>query len=143
MWYFNSGDGHSPYHDFNYYRSFGWYDGIVNITGETGLFNYLAVWAAKKVAEPLKLLVALSFLTAICSAFLDNVTTVLLTVPLTFSITRQLNIPVKPFLVAQILASNIGGTSTLIGDPPNIMIGSAVPKKWTLWHLSLIYLAYV
>ena len=56
---------------------------VVNITGETGLFNYLAVWAAKKVkAEPLKLLVALSFLTAICSAFLDNVTTVLLTVPL-------------------------------------------------------------
>lgn len=102
---------------------------VVNITGETGLFNYLAVWAAKKVkAEPLKLLVALSFLTAICSAFLDNVTTVLLTVPLTFSITRQLNVPVKPFLVAQILASNIGGTSTLIGDPPNIMIGSAVPE---------------
>ena len=102
---------------------------VVNITGETGLFNYLAVWSAKKVkAEPLKLLVALSFLTAICSAFLDNVTTVLLTVPLTFSITRQLNVPVKPFLVAQILASNIGGTSTLIGDPPNIMIGSAVPE---------------
>ena len=74
---------------------------VVNITGETGLFNYLAVWSAKKVkAEPLKLLVVLSFLTAICSAFLDNVTTVLLTVPLTFSITRQLNIPVKPFLVA-------------------------------------------
>ena len=70
----------------------------------------------------------MSFLTAICSAFLDNVTTVLLTVPLTFSITRQLNVPVKPFLVAQILASNIGGTSTLIGDPPNIMIGSAVPE---------------
>lgn len=67
-------------------------------------------------------------MTAICSAFLDNVTTVLLTVPLTFSITRQLNVPVKPFLVAQILSSNIGGTSTLIGDPPNIMIGSAVPE---------------
>lgn len=102
---------------------------VVSITGTTGLFNYLAIWAAKKVeAKPLKLLVALSLLTGVCSAFLDNVTTVLLTVPLTFSITKKLNIPVKPFLIAQILSSNIGGTSTLIGDPPNIMIGSAVPE---------------
>ena len=102
---------------------------MVNITSETGLFNYLAVWAAKKVqANPVKLLVALSLLTAVCSAFLDNVTTVLLTVPVTFSITSQLKIPVLPFLYAQIMASNIGGTATLIGDPPNIMIGSAVPE---------------
>jgi Na+/H+ antiporter NhaD/arsenite permease-like protein len=62
----------------------------------------------------------------VCSALLDNVTTVLLTVPITFSITSQLKIDVKPFLISQILASNIGGTATLIGDPPNIMIGSAV-----------------
>lgn len=102
---------------------------VVNIIGKTGLFNYLAIWSAKKVnAEPVKLLWALSILTALCSAFLDNVTTVLLTVPLTFSITKQLKVPVTPFLVAQILASNIGGTATLIGDPPNIMIGSAVPE---------------
>lgn len=102
---------------------------VVNITGETGLFNYLAIWSAKKVkAEPVKLLVALSVLTAVCSAFLDNVTTVLLTVPLTFSITSQLNLPVYPFLFSQILSSNIGGTATLIGDPPNIMIGSAVKE---------------
>lgn len=102
---------------------------IVNITSETGLFNYLAVWAAKKVkADPVKLLIVLSALTAICSAFLDNVTTVLLTVPITFSITSQLKVPVQPFLIAQIMASNIGGTATLIGDPPNIMIGSAVPE---------------
>ena len=100
---------------------------IVNITGETGLFNYLAIWAAKKVkAEPVKLLLALSALTAVCSALLDNVTTVLLTVPITFSITSQLKVDVKPFLFAQILSSNIGGTATLIGDPPNIMIASAV-----------------
>ena len=100
---------------------------IVNITSETGLFNYLAIWAAKKVeAKPISLLVALSVLTAVCSALLDNVTTVLLTVPITFSITKQLNVDVKPFLIAQILSSNIGGTATLIGDPPNIMIGSAV-----------------
>ncbi len=100
---------------------------IVNITSETGLFNFLAIWAAKKVkAQPVALLVALSFITMICSALLDNVTTVLLTVPITFSITSQLKVDVKPFLIAQILASNIGGTATLIGDPPNIMIGSAV-----------------
>ena len=100
---------------------------IVNITSETGLFNSLAIWAAKKVkAKPISLLVALSILTAVCSALLDNVTTVLLTVPITFSITKQLNVDVKPFLIAQILSSNIGGTATLIGDPPNIMIGSAV-----------------
>ena len=100
---------------------------IVNITSETGLFNFLAIWAAKKVkARPIALLIALSTLTAICSALLDNVTTVLLTVPITFSITSQLKVDVKPYLIAQILSSNIGGTATLIGDPPNIMIGSAV-----------------
>lgn len=100
---------------------------IVNITSETGLFNFLAIWAAKKVkARPIALLVALSALTMFCSALLDNVTTVLLTVPITFSITAQLKVDVKPYLISQILASNIGGTATLIGDPPNIMIGSAV-----------------
>ena len=100
---------------------------IVNITSETGLFNFLAIWAAKKVkAQPVKLLVALSALTALCSGLLDNVTTVLLTVPITFNIASQLKVDVKPFLMAQIISSNIGGTSTLVGDPPNIMIGSAV-----------------
>ncbi len=100
---------------------------IVNITAETGLFNFLAIWAAQKVkAQPMKLLLALATLTAVCSAFLDNVTTVLLTVPVTFSITSQLKVDVKPFLMAQILAANIGGTATLVGDPPNIMIGSSV-----------------
>ncbi len=100
---------------------------IVNITSETGLFNFLAIWSAKKVkARPIALLIALSALTMVCSALLDNVTTVLLTVPITFSITSQLKVDVKPYLISQILASNIGGTATLIGDPPNIMIGSAV-----------------
>ena len=94
---------------------------IVNITSETGLFNFLAIWSAKKVkAQPVKLLVALSLLTAVCSAFLDNVTTVLLTVPITFNIAEQLKV------VAQIISSNIGGTAKLVGDPPNIMIGSSV-----------------
>lgn len=99
---------------------------MVAITSETGLFNYLSIWAAKKTrGEPIYLLVVMALLTAFCSAFLDNVTTVLLTVPVTFSITEKLGVSPKPFLIAQILASNIGGAATLIGDPPNIMIGSA------------------
>lgn len=102
---------------------------IVSITAETGVFKYVAIWAAKKVkGAPLSILIALSLITAIGSAFLDNVTTVLLMVPITFSITRQLNITPMPFLISEILMSNIGGTATMIGDPPNIMIGSAVPS---------------
>lgn len=102
---------------------------IVNVTSESGLFNYLAVWATKKVkAEPMKILIAMSLITAVCSALLDNVTTVLLTVPITFNIAKQLKISPKPYLIAQILSANIGGTATLIGDPPNIMIGSAVKE---------------
>ena len=100
---------------------------IVNITSETGLFNFLAIWAAQKVkAQPIALLVVLSSITMVCSAFLDNVTTVLLMVPVTFSITSILRLDPMPYLLTQIIASNIGGTATLIGDPPNIMIGSAV-----------------
>jgi Na+/H+ antiporter NhaD/arsenite permease-like protein len=99
---------------------------IVAVTSRTGLFNYIAVAAAKKAqAEPVRLLVYLAVLTALCSAFLDNVTTVLLMVPVTFGITTKLKIDSRPYLLLQILASNIGGTATLIGDPPNIMIGSA------------------
>lgn len=102
---------------------------IVSVTAETGLFKYIAVWAAKKAkGNPVSILIALSILTAVGSAFLDNVTTVLLMVPVTFSITRQLRVPPLPFLITQIIASNVGGTATLIGDPPNIMIGSAVKE---------------
>lgn len=102
---------------------------IVAITGQTGLFKYIAIWAAKKAnGEPLRILIALNLITAIASAFLDNVTTVLLMVPVTFSITRQLRVNPMPFLISQILTSNIGGTATLIGDPPNIMIGTAVEE---------------
>lgn len=100
---------------------------IVTITGDTGFFRYLAIWTAKKVnGNPIKLLIALSTITAICSALLDNVTTVMLMVPITISISQQLKLKPIPYLVSQIIASNIGGTATLIGDPPNIMIGSAV-----------------
>ncbi|BBH20053.1 membrane protein [Paenibacillus baekrokdamisoli] len=102
---------------------------IVSITADTGLFKFIAVWAAKKSkGNPVRILIALALITAIGSAFLDNVTTVLLMVPVTFSITRQLRVPPIPFLLTQIIASNVGGTATLIGDPPNIMIGSAVKE---------------
>lgn len=102
---------------------------IVGITGQTGLFNYVAIWAAKKAkASPMKILIYLALLTAVFSAFLDNVTTVLLMVPVTLSITEKLKIDPIPFLITQIIASNVGGTATLIGDPPNIMIGSAVKE---------------
>jgi len=102
---------------------------IVAITGETGLFKYLAIIAAKKAkGDPLKILLSLGIITAVTSAFLDNVTTVLLMVPVTFSVTRQLKVNPEPYLITEIIASNIGGTATLIGDPPNIMIGSAVKE---------------
>ncbi len=102
---------------------------LVGIVSQTGLFTYLAIWAAKKVnAEPIKILVVIGILTAVSSALLDNVTTVLLVVPVVFSITKLLQITPMPYLFTVILTSNIGGTATLIGDPPNIMIGSAVKE---------------
>lgn len=102
---------------------------IVSTTAETGVFKYIAVLAAKKAkGEPVRILIVLALITALGSAFLDNVTTVLLMVPVTFSITRQLRVNPIPFLITQIIASNVGGTATLIGDPPNIMIGSAVKE---------------
>ncbi|RTE11618.1 sodium:proton antiporter [Paenibacillus whitsoniae] len=102
---------------------------IVGITAETGLFKFVALKAAKLAkGKPSRILIALVVITAVCSAFLDNVTTVLLMVPVTLSITRQLRVHPFPFLFTQIIASNAGGTATLIGDPPNIMIGSSVPE---------------
>lgn len=102
---------------------------IVSITADTGLFKFVAVWAAKKSkGSPVRIMVALAVITAVGSAFLDNVTTILLMVPVTFSITRQLAVSPMSFLITKIIASNVGGTATLIGDPPNIMIGSAVKE---------------
>jgi len=99
---------------------------IVNITRTTGVFEFVSIKAAQRTGgDPVKIMIALAAVTAIASAFLDNVTTVLLIVPVTLSICRQLALPALPFMVTQIFASNIGGTATLIGDPPNIMIGSA------------------
>ncbi len=101
----------------------------VLILSKTGLFKFLSVWAAQKTqGNPVALLISLSVIVAICSALLDNVTTVLLTVPVTFALTKDLRISPMPFVLAQIMASNIGGTATMIGDPPNIMIASAVKE---------------
>ncbi|MBQ2088037.1 MAG: ArsB/NhaD family transporter [Selenomonas sp.] len=102
---------------------------LVGVTSHTGLFDYVAIKAAKVAkAEPKRILIYLALITAVFSAFLDNVTTVLLMVPVTFSITQKLHLKANPFLLTQIISSNIGGTATLIGDPPNIMIGSAVKE---------------
>ncbi|HKK28082.1 MAG TPA: ArsB/NhaD family transporter [Gemmatimonadota bacterium] len=99
---------------------------LVAITRKTGVFQYVAIWSAKKVnARPMGILFMLSAVTAVFSAFLDNVTTVLLIVPVTLLITEELEIDPYPILAAEIFSSNVGGTATLIGDPPNIMIGSA------------------
>lgn len=100
---------------------------IVAITQQSGVFQYLAIWSAKKVGgRPWPIMVALAVVTAVLSALLDNVTTVLLVAPVTLLIADVLRVSPYPFLFTQIFASNIGGTATLIGDPPNIMIGSAV-----------------
>ena len=99
---------------------------FVAIVRRSGMFEYIAVRAAKAVhGDPWKIMVAFTLITAVLSAILDKVTTVLLVGPMSIAIARMLKIDPVPFLMGQILASNVGGTATLIGDPPNIMIGSA------------------
>ncbi len=99
---------------------------IAHVTAETGVFQWLAIRAAKLAdGRPFRLLIILTLVTALASAFLDNVTTVVLIVPVTIYLAEVLQINVKPLLLAEVLASNIGGAATLIGDPPNILIGSA------------------
>ncbi len=98
---------------------------LVSISRRSGMFQYLAIWSAKAAkAHPAGILFILQITTAVLSAFLDNVTTVLLIVPVTLAICKTLKVPAYPYLFAEIFASNIGGTATLIGDPPNILIGS-------------------
>ncbi|MBY7143278.1 ArsB/NhaD family transporter [Virgibacillus sp. NKC19-3] len=100
---------------------------LISITEKTGLFSFIAIRFAQKVrGSPLPLLFGAGVLTAIGSALLDNVTTVLIFVPIMLKITKMLQLPSFPFLLVIIFSSNIGGTATLIGDPPNIMIGQAV-----------------
>jgi Na+/H+ antiporter NhaD/arsenite permease-like protein len=111
---------------------------IVAITRRCGVFQFVAIWSAKKVeAKPWGILLMLSVVTAVLSALLDNVTTVLLIAPITLLITEELRVNPYPYLFAEILASNIGGTATLIGDPPNIMIGSAVHLSFNDFLINL------
>jgi Na+/H+ antiporter NhaD/arsenite permease-like protein len=105
---------------------------IVAITRQTGVFEYVAIWSAKRVkADPMGVLIVLAMITAVFSAFLDNLTTVLLVVPVALLIVDKLDVSPYPFLISQIIAANVGGTATLIGDPPNILIGSATGLTFT------------
>lgn len=130
---------------------------IVGIARHSGMFQFVAIWAAKVgKGKPIPIFLILGGIVALFSAFLDNVTTVLLMVPVTFVVTNNLKLNPKPFLISTILLSNIGGTATLIGDPPNILIGSAADLSFndflihlgpisvlvTVVTLGLLYLKY-
>ncbi len=130
---------------------------IVNTAKESGLFEFIAIKTAKFArGSPMKVLILFSVVTALVSSVLDNVTTVLLFTPMLLYITRLMDVNPVPFLLAEIFASNIGGTATLIGDPPNIMIGSAAKLSFNeflinmgpiaavdlLVSLGIIYFAY-
>ena len=98
---------------------------IVFITQRTGVFQYLAIKACKiSKGEPWLILALMSLITGVLSAFLDNVTTILLILPITLSVAKDLKLKPVPFIISEVFASNVGGTATLIGDPPNIMIGA-------------------
>src|SRR3954466_10374728 len=100
---------------------------LVSISRRSGMFEYIAIWSAQAAkAHPAGILFLLQITTAVLSAFLDNVTTVLLIVPVTLVIVKELEVPAYPYLFAEVFASNIGGTANLIGDPPNILIGTQV-----------------
>lgn len=123
---------------------------IVGIVKQTGAFDYLAIWAAKRAAgRPYRLMVMLMTITAIASPFLDNVTTIMLVAPVTVVVCDRLRIPAQPYLIAEVLASNIGGAATLIGDPPNIIIGSRAGLTFTdfLVHMApvvaVVFVAFV
>ncbi len=112
---------------------------IVSISTRSGVFNWIANELLKLTkGHPIKILVALGLFTAVTSAFLDNVTTVILILPITFAIARKLDIDPLPYLLTEIFSSNIGGTATLIGDPPNIIIGSAAGFSFMdfIWNLT-------
>jgi Na+/H+ antiporter NhaD/arsenite permease-like protein len=111
---------------------------FVAVVKNSGLFEYIAILTAKKAkGDPWKIMVSFIIITALLSAVLDNVTTVLLIGPMTIVITHILGLNPVPFLMTQIISSNIGGTATLIGDPPNIMIGSAANLSFTDFLVNL------
>lgn len=117
---------------------------IVNIARHSGMFQYVAIYASKLGrGRPIPILMLLGLVTAIFSALLDNVTTVLLMVPVTFVVANNLKVNPKPYLMSAILLSNIGGTATLIGDPPNILIGSAAKLSFNEFLINLGPISFV
>ena len=111
---------------------------VANIMAKTGVFQWIAVETVRRAeGRPYQLLVLTSVVTAVASAFLDNVTTVVLLTPITFFVAQRLGAAPVPFLISQVIASNIGGCSTLIGDPPNIIIGSRLGKDFNDMALNL------
>lgn len=116
---------------------------LVSVSRRSGMFEYVAIRSAQWAnAHPAGILLLLQIATALLSALLDNVTTVLLVVPVTLAITKTLKVPAYPYLFGEIFASNIGGTATLIGDPPNILIGSQVGLTFNdfIYHLTPVIL---
>ena len=111
---------------------------LVNVLSGTGIFQYIAIWCAKKAkGSPIRTMILLVFATAVLSAFLDNVTTVLLVAPVTLLVASELSVSAIPFLMAETMASNIGGTATLIGDPPNLIIGSVAGLDFAAFLVNL------
>ncbi|NQV89910.1 sodium:proton antiporter, partial [Candidatus Uhrbacteria bacterium] len=117
---------------------------VVGIAKDSGMFQYVALQAAKVAkGKPIRIFLLLGIITAVFSALLDNVTTVLLMVPVTFVIANNLKLNPKPFLFSAILLSNIGGSATLIGDPPNIIIGSAAGLSFNDFLVNLAPISIV
>ncbi len=111
---------------------------IVSVLRQTGVFEYVAIWAAKRAkGSPLRIMILLVLVTAVASALLDNVTTVLLIAPVTLLVCDRLEINAAPFLMAEVFASNIGGAATLVGDPPNIIIASRAGLSFNAFLLHL------
>lgn len=111
---------------------------IADITARSGVFQWTAIRTAQIArGNPVRIVILLSLVTALASSMLDNVTTVVLMVPVTLSITRTLDVDPRPYLIAEVMASNIGGTATLIGDPPNILIGSAANLSFVAFLANL------
>lgn len=119
---------------------------IVSVLRQTGVFEYVAIWSAKRArGSPLRVMILLVLVTAIASALLDNVTTVLLVAPVTLLVCDRLAITASPFLMAEVFASNVGGAATLVGDPPNIIIASRAGLTFNdfLVHLTPIVVIVV
>lgn len=131
-------DSYSKYVNFDVIFTLAGMMVMVNILSKTGLFQYIAIKSVKFAkGQPARTMILLVLATAFLSAFLDNVTTVLLVVPVTFVVSSQMKVSPVPFILAETMASNIGGTATLIGDPPNLLIGSMVGLNFMAFLINL------